>query len=609
MTIHMCYFLINNLNNPTYSMFLCSKLKNEDHKCLFYKFLLIEDIKKYLIFQLNKNSNKESIKHVEIGSVILYYLYMYLFKLKIYDAICNQIDYFDLLKNNIYTNEMVQNFLKSGKIILKSRKEILTIWEKIIQLNLFSDECQKDYLLYLDTIIQDKILSREESKKYMLLKNSKFQEKDNIYYSMFLLDSSCILLVDGYLTFEKILYATQNFSSLFMYNNKELINITIDDLLPNCIQVFHKELVDDAIKYSNLNYIYKRPKDSFIRNKNGDFFNINLFIKSVPNLNYGLIYYTYIQKVHEDNFIIVIDKDLKINGYTEMSQVDSSFTLSNGFNLTPNILGYHIGIFIPDILALIEYKNDQFDITKKDYELKGYLYPVENLNNLKNRLDIILAKIKENKINENKIQGENENNMDNLNTEIKEMIRELSEQNIKPFSIFYKIKLYSFLNDKFKYYRIYIYNDIIANNENESIEKEILPYDESKIDHGIMKSNISKKSKNIKKIFKQIKEKNSKIDNNDNENSVLTLNNNNNNKNIEKKDKSNNNIINVNQINKEKNKNSIESLYSYDSSPYNINLFNEIKNEIINGKEIYPLKILFNLSFFFFSFVKNFNVF
>ena len=599
MTIHMCYFLINNLNNPTYSMFLCSKLKNEEHKCLFYKFLLIEDIKKYLIFQLNKNSNKESIKHVEIGSVILYYLYMYLFKLKIYDAICNQIDYFDLLKNNIYTNKMVQNFLKSGKIILKSRKEILTIWEKIIQLNPFSDECQKDYLLYLDTIIQDKILSREESKKYMLLKNSKFQEKDNIYYSMFLLDSSCILLVDGYLTFGKILYATQNFSSLFMYNNKELINITIDDLLPNCIQVFHKELVDDAIKYSNLNYIYKRPKDSFIRNKNGGFFNINLFIKSVPNLNYGLIYYTYIQKVHEDNFIIVIDKDLKINGYTEMSQAGSSFTLSNGFNLTPNILGYHIGIFIPDILALIEYKNDQFDITKKDYELKGYLYPVENLNNLKNRLDIILAKIKENKINENKIQGENENNMDNLNTEIKEMIRELSEQNIKPFSIFYKIKLYSFLNDKFKYYRIYIYNDIIANNENESIEKEILPYDESKIDHGIMKSNISKKSKNIKKIFKQIKEKNSKIDNNDNENSILTLKNNNNNKNIEKKDKSNGGVVDVNRINKEKNKNSIESLSSYDSSPYNINLFNEIKNEIINGKEIYPLKILFNLSFFF----------
>ena len=98
----------------------------------------------------------------------------------------------------------------------------------------------------------------------------------NIYYSMFLLDSSCILLVDGYLTFGKILYATQNFSSLFMYNNKELINITIDDLLPNCIQVFHKELVDDAIKYSNLNYIYKRPKDSFIRNKNGGFLGISL---------------------------------------------------------------------------------------------------------------------------------------------------------------------------------------------------------------------------------------------------------------------------------------------------------------------------------------------
>ena len=594
-TLHMCYFLINNLNNPTYSMLLCSKLKNENHKCLYYKYLLIEDIKKYLIFKLNKNSNKESIRHVQIGSVILYYLYIYLFKIKIYDAICNQIDYFDLLKNNISTNKLTQNFLKTGKRILRSRKEILIIWEKIIQLNPFSDECQKDYILYLDSILQDEILSREESKKYMLFKNSKFQEKDNIYYSMFLIDSSSILLVDGFLAYGKILYATQNFSYLFMYNNKEILNITIDDLLPNCIQTFHKELIDDAIKYSNLNYIFKKPKDSFIKNKNGGIFNVNLFVKPVPNLNYGLIYYTYIQKVHEANFIIIIDKDLKINGYTEISQAGSSFTLSNGFNLPSNILGYHICIFIPDILALIEYKNDQFYITKKDCELKGYLYPVEKLNNLKYLMDTILTKIKENKINENNNQGETENDTDNLSSKIKEMIRELNNQKVKPFSIFYKIKLFNFLNDKYKYYRIYIYNDIISNNENKSIAKEILVQDES----NIYKSNISK---NKKKIIKRMKEKNSKINNNDNENSVLSLdnkNNNNNNINLENKERSDNNIAIDNQINKEKNNNQIESLSSNESRPYNINLFNKLKNYIINQKNIYPLKVIFFLGFIF----------
>ena len=166
-------------------MLLCSKLKNTNHKCSYYKYLLIEDIKKYLIYKLNKNANKESIKHVQIGSVILYYLYIYLFKIKIYDAICNQIEYFDLLKNSITTNKTTENFLKSGKVILKSRQEILTIWEKIIEINPFSDDYLKDYLIYLDIIIQDELLSREETKKYMLLKNNKINKKNNIYHRMF----------------------------------------------------------------------------------------------------------------------------------------------------------------------------------------------------------------------------------------------------------------------------------------------------------------------------------------------------------------------------------------------------------------------------------------
>ena len=70
--IHMCYFLINKFNNYVYAIFLCSKLKSENHKDLYYKYLLSEEIKEYLILKLNKNTNKESFKHIQIGSVILY---------------------------------------------------------------------------------------------------------------------------------------------------------------------------------------------------------------------------------------------------------------------------------------------------------------------------------------------------------------------------------------------------------------------------------------------------------------------------------------------------------------------------------------------------------
>ena len=62
--------------------------------------------------------------------------------------------------------------------------------------------------------------------------------------------------------------------------------------------------------------------------------------------------------MHDQQFLIILDKDLKINAFSEISQAGSSFTINNGFNLNHNILGYNIGLIIPDILLLLEYRND-----------------------------------------------------------------------------------------------------------------------------------------------------------------------------------------------------------------------------------------------------------
>ena len=610
MVYHMCYFLINNLNNPTYAMSLCSKVKNEGHKLLFYKYLLTEDIKEYLIFKLNKNTNRESIKHVQIGSVILYNLYIYLFKIKIYDAICSQIDYFDLLKNAVTTSKTTDNFLKSGEIILKSRREIITIWEKLIELNPFSDDCQKDYILYLDSILQDEILSREENKKYMLLKNSKYQEKNNLYHSMFLMDTSCILLVDGYLSNGKILYSSQNFSFLFLYNSKELLNLSIDDLLPNVIQTFHKELINDAIKYSNINNKFKAPKESLIKNKLGGLYNIKLFVKPVPNLSYGLIYYTYIQKIIDSNFLIILDKDLKINGFTEIGQIGSQFTMDNEFNLTQSIIGYHIGTIIPDILSLLEYKNEEFNIIKKDTELKGYLYPIENYKDIKSKIDIILEKIKANKNNDNNYQGQVEDDPQNILAEFNEIMKELNNQKIKPISIFYKVKLFNFIDGKYKYYKIYINSDMISDNELGAPAKP--PADDNDKNNIKGTTLISKKSKDSKKkIIIKINEKKSQkeVNNNinNNENSDVSINGkiDNDAVNKDKKNEGNKNKEqsknNDNNLNKEKKHlkhiNTIEELGAQSNN--NINAFNKLKNDIINKRESYPIKLMFLLCFIF----------
>ena len=627
--IYFSYFLINKLNNPTYALYLCSKIKSVSHLGSFHKFLLSENIKKFLTYKL-KNLYKQSIKYIQVGSIILYDLYNNLFRIKIYDGTCSQIDYFDLLRNNITQNKTTENFLKTGNNILKIRGDIIKIWEKIIQLNPFSDEAYKDYMLYLDTILQDEILSKEESKKYMLLKNSKSEERNNTYHTMFDSEKSSILLVDGFISNGKILYASPNFYDIFSYNGKEILNLTIDDLLPSVIQSFHKELIEDAIKYTNLNYKFKKPINSLLKSKKGGLFNIALYVKPVPNISYGLSYFCYIEKILHSNFVIILDKDLKINGFSE---IDAPFTIEKGYNLIHTLYGYHIGLIIPDILPMLEYKNEEFNFIKTKIELKGYLYQTCNVMNVKSKVDAVLEKIKNFKNSGNDNETQYEDTLQNISEEFNDLITQLTKEYDKPISIFYNVHTHAFLNGKYKYYRVYINDDIIPGEKGglmNKIEEEKINFNEQssvkKIKknlnfNDIKKTNFNlyrynnKETTNIEEI-KEIKEplntNNSKI-NSQQSNNELTKSQENSIKNkstevLKKEDLS----INKNKEQKhsdqrkneqkeqliQKNGNINKSPFEYQAHGVD-SRFNKLKLEIINKKQVFPIKIMHYLCFFF----------
>ena len=205
------------------------------------------------------------------------------------------------------------------------------------------------------------------------------------------------------------------------------------------------------------------------------------------------------QKIHDSKFLIVVDKDLRINGFTEIGEPGSYFTIDNEFNLTKNIIGNHIGIIIPDILSLLEYKNEEFNFIKLDTELKGYLYPVEKSKDIKSKVDIILDKIKNNKINDNNnYQAQIDEDSQNIIMEFNELMKEIHSQNIKPISVFYKIKLYTFLDGKYKYYKIYVTNDIITDNElgnSKQTEDALLKITNKELESGISRKETKKKIK------------------------------------------------------------------------------------------------------------------
>ena len=465
LTFSMCYFLVNTCKNPTYAIWLCTKIKEKTHIQSYYKYALMEEIKYYLLSNLTKNKNKLSLRHVQISSVILYNQYIDMFKMKIYDATCSQIEYFDLLKNTTTTAKTTKNFLKIGEDILNLRKDILNLFDKIIILNPFNTESQKDYMIYIEIILQDDALMRSEEKKYNKIKTEKLSERNNIYYSMFIRDFSSILISDGYSYNGKILYTSPNFPSMFLFAGKEVLNYTIDDLLPDVVQSFHKYLIEDAIKFSNLSYIFKNQRNVLLKGKNGLLFCINLFVKPSPNLSYGLVYFSNIQKTPEQNVILILDENLIINGFTGIIQTGSNFTLNNNYGLTYGINGHHIGLIIPEVLLQVNYDQNKniFTLNQNGIDLKGNLYPLISFQDLDKTIKKMLEMIKSRKTAEIGTEAKSA-----FSQEYNNLVKNLNAICPKYHSIFFKIEAHSFLRGKYHYYRIYIINDLFSSNEDDT---------------------------------------------------------------------------------------------------------------------------------------------
>ena len=168
--LNRSYFLINKCKNITLATFIACKLSTNSHIQAYYKYVLLEEIKSYLLDNLKKSESKLSMKNVQFSTVILYNQLVDLFKIEIYDSTCSQIEYFDILKNNIATDKATENFLSIGENILSIRKNILHLWEKMIELNPFDLEAERDYNIYLDIILQDDFLKKEEKKNIMIKK-------------------------------------------------------------------------------------------------------------------------------------------------------------------------------------------------------------------------------------------------------------------------------------------------------------------------------------------------------------------------------------------------------------------------------------------------------
>ena len=468
--IIMSYFLMNKFKKSTLAIKYCSQISVKQHKYLYLKYVLMEEIKDFLVFKITKATDVDTMSHIQISSMILYYIYSDLFKIKIYDAACSQIDYFDHLTNQNIDSKITQNFLKIGDEILLLRKKIMKLWEKIFALNPFCEECKTNYEIYLRTILQDDELFKTEQKKILMVQTSKSSERTNIYYGLFLKDQSSILLVDGYSNMGKILYVTPNIENVFDYKINDLINGNIDYLLPKTIAEIHNELIDNTIKFSRLEKIFKKPLETSIKGKRNGLFNTNIYIKPVPNFKFGLIYFSYLKKLSTNTFNIMLDKNLKITCFTDLFKEGSNSLIVQFFGFNPPLTNRNICVFIPEILKQIKYEDESYRFIKNEIDLEGTFYPISNINEVESKVNLILEKIKQTGY--LKMDDDEGDNQDTFK-EYDELMFMIRKRYTKGTKIFYKIKTKIFL----KKYIIHLFqmsNDLIKYNIKETAENNYL---------------------------------------------------------------------------------------------------------------------------------------
>ena len=604
--IILSYFLMNKFKKSTLALKFCSQITVKSHKFLYLKYVLMEEIKDFLVFKITKATDMDSMSHIEISSMILYYIYSDLFKIKIYDAACSQIDYFDHLTNQNIDSKITQNFLKIGDEILQLRKKIMKLWEKIFRLNPFCEDCESDYFLYLEKILQDDDMVKAEKKNISSVRNNKSSEKTNIYFGLFWKDQSSILLVDGYSNMGKILYVTPNIENIFDYKINDLLNSNIDYLIPKTIAEIHNELVENAIRFSRVEKIFKKPLETSIKGKKNGLFNVNIYIKPVPNFKFGLIYFSYLKKLSTNTFNIMLDKNLKITCFTDLFKEGSNSLIVQFFGTNPPLTNRNICVFIPEILKQIKYEDDSYKFIKNEIDLEGNFYPITNINEVESKVNLIMEKIKQTGF----LKMDEEGDSQETFKEYDELMFMIRKRYTKGTKIFYKIKTKIFLK-KYLVHLFQMSNDLIKYNIKETIDNAYLNNNKNnnetnnKIDNTIQenKEEKEKKEKNSDENIHLIQLENEIIDgdadkfkSNEKEESTSK-----NSDKIHKKNKKgdtnkkneNNKKLVEDEINKETEKND-ESQSKINKKNVNMDTstYNKLKSHVIKGEEVLWMSVM-----------------
>ena len=416
MLINLGFYYLIVIDNKCKSIYIFEKLKNFKMN-LSEKFLL-ERLKIMIFLKLKEklNSNKEPCKKLKNLDLTYYFKYIYyenLFYLEIKNDLKLSEEFWKIFSKKY--NDSIIDFnkvFKQTEKIMNSKNKIKEIWKKLFDIYSGINEIFYLYIDYVEKINDDTFLKRklEEIKKKN--ENSIDNNFNNNFNNLLFNPDLCICVCNGNKGKEgEILEINRNFEKIFNYSEKEIINKSISNFMPNIFSQNHQKYIKNYIEVGEKNKIINNKElITYAIDKENNLIKIKIYLKIFPLFEEGLHFISMIFPEKIDD-LILIDKNFIINGMSKSLKNRLNFKNNNEFFINYEIPFYIIcKNFINFYYTFM--KGNKINKFKKINEKKE---EDSEINYSENEMEI-----NNDDIIENVDENENENEIRNTNIEITE---------------------------------------------------------------------------------------------------------------------------------------------------------------------------------------------
>lgn len=199
--------------------------------------------------------------------------------------------------------------LEIGNKAIKNIQITNKLYEKLLKLNNQSQDLRNLMDIYSNHIIFDDLLSFKVSKDIIMpslmeVQNSLQQNTEQILkkYNIFD-DNSCVISISPRQeNIGQILWCSRNVQNIFGYDENDLLNLNVNQLMPEVISIHHNRI----LKYfyengrekltTKISHLWGMDAEKYL-------FSANLFVKILPSLK-SFDIMGYIHKLNQDDYMI-----------------------------------------------------------------------------------------------------------------------------------------------------------------------------------------------------------------------------------------------------------------------------------------------------------------